>query len=164
MQATVSATFRDVSAAETAVASLLQAGFDGPAVGVKQQAAENAWVVTVAANERVVEVEDLLRRQLPLHWQSSIEDGVPAPSGFIHLAPEADLLEQDAPWGAGTTQATTPRPGISSDADWLEQAQAAYRAGDNGAPGSRPSPFVPYADYAEQSASAYREPIEYEES
>jgi hypothetical protein len=111
-------------------------------------------------------VEELVRRHAPLHRRTSIHDGreSDAASGFLHIAPEADRLEQDAPWLAEVTQTVAPPTDGSSEADWIEQAQPIYRADDTDPFGtSLRNGFVPEADLAEQSASAYREPIEFDE-
>lgn len=129
VQANVSAEFDNLSAAEEAIAALLRIGLRGPDVVLTRGGKGTSYVVTAAANQRVSQVEDILRRHAPIQWRATIHDHDDVASGEMgswpDLAPEADRLEQTLPWLAEVTEAAPRRvPDTSSEADWIEQLQA----------------------------------------
>lgn len=168
IRATVSATFPTLGAAESAMAALLRSSFHPRDVVLTRGDEEPSYMVSVVANERVREVEDLLRRYEPSHWRTSIHDthepvAAEAPE-LLRLSPEADRLEQDAPWLEDVSEPAGARPANEiAEADWIEQRQSLYAAPSSlPQESSRAMAHIPEADYAEQVTSAYREPPESE--
>lgn len=160
-RATVSATFATLAAAEAAVTSLLQTRFHARDVILTKGLQERSYVVTVAANERFGEAEDVLRQHAPTHWRMSIHDEEKAAGtvngSLLHIAPEADRLEQDAPWLAAVSEATSPRPThFVAEADWIEQGQEVYPIAIESQGQRTLDALVRKADHAEQLAIAYR--------
>jgi hypothetical protein len=160
--ATVSATFANLSTAQSAIAALLRCGLRGPDVVLTKGTDRRSYVVTVSAGGRVGQVEDAIRQHMPEHWSTSIDDDMQpagAPRSLLHIAPEADRLEQDAPWLGDVSPETPDRTLLAgSEADWLEQHQSVYSTDDGVAgSGARAPRAIPEADYAEQLARAYSE-------
>jgi hypothetical protein len=161
-RATVAATFVTLADAEAAMTSLLRTSMHVGDVVLTKGAEEHTYVVTVAADERIREVEDVLRQHVPMRWRTTIHDDQEAVGSvdgrLLHVAPEADRLEQDAPWLAAVSEAVSLWPmQRGPEADWIEQAQAVYPLAVESRGQQAPDVSVPEADYAEQLTIAYRE-------